>query len=107
MRNFQLVNIGFGNTVSVSRIIAVVSPESSPIKRMIQDARDQGRLVDATYGRRTRAVIVCDNFSLVLSSIQAETIAGRIGGKQIDVADDADDNQETDIETAIEDDALD
>jgi hypothetical protein len=78
MKNLQLVNIGFGNTVAAGRIIAVVSPESSPIKRLIQDAREQGRLVDATYGRKTRAVIVCDNFSVVLSSIQPETISQRL-----------------------------
>ena len=87
MKNLQMVNIGFGNTVSARRIVAVVSPESSPIKRLIQDAREQGRLVDATYGRRTRAVIVCDNFSVVLSSIQPDTIAGRIASKHSDYSD--------------------
>ena len=87
MRSVQLVNIGFGNTVSTKRIIAVVSPESSPIKRLIQDAREQNRLIDATYGRRTRAVIVCDNFSVVLSSIQPDTIANRITNKNTDYSD--------------------
>lgn len=80
MRGIQLVNIGFGNTVAAGRIIAIVSPESSPLKRLVQEARDEGRLVDATYGRRTRAVIVCDNQSVVLSSIAPETIAARIAG---------------------------
>jgi hypothetical protein len=79
MKNIQLVNIGFGNTVAASRIIAVVSPESSPIKRLIQESREQGKLIDATYGRKTRAVIFCDNFNVVLSSIQPETISQRLG----------------------------
>ncbi|MCL2702232.1 MAG: DUF370 domain-containing protein [Defluviitaleaceae bacterium] len=87
MRSISLVNIGFGNTVAANRIIAVVSPESSPIKRLVQDAREQGRLIDATYGRRTRAVIVCDNSSVVLTSIQPETIAGRITGKNAEYGD--------------------
>ena len=78
MTNIQLVNIGFGNTVAAGRIVAIVSPESSPIKRLIQEARDQGRLVDATYGRRTRAVIICDNSSVVLSCLQPDTLAARI-----------------------------
>jgi regulator of extracellular matrix RemA (YlzA/DUF370 family) len=98
MKNIQLVNIGFGNTVAARRIIAVVSPESSPIKRLVQDAREQGRLIDATYGRRTRAVIVCDNFGVVLSSIQPDTIAGRVASKHADYsgAPDMDDDTETD-----------
>lgn len=73
----QLINIGFGNSVSANRIIAVVSPESSPVRRLIQEAKESARLVDATYGRKTRAVIICDNGSVVLSSILPETIAGR------------------------------
>jgi regulator of extracellular matrix RemA (YlzA/DUF370 family) len=81
MKSIQLVNIGFGNTVSAKRIIAVISPESSPIKRMVAEAREGGRLIDATYGRKTRAVIVCDNGSVVLSSVQPDTIANRITNK--------------------------
>jgi regulator of extracellular matrix RemA (YlzA/DUF370 family) len=77
----KLVNIGFGNMVSVSRIVAVVSPDSAPIKRIISDARDRGCLIDATYGRRTRAVIVADSSHVILSAIQPETVAGRISGK--------------------------
>ncbi len=77
----RLVNIGFGNMVSVNRIIAVVSPDSAPIKRIISDARDRGMLIDATYGRRTRAVIVCDSGHTVLSAIQPETVSGRLAGK--------------------------
>ena len=77
----KLINIGFGNMVSASRIITIVSPESAPIKRIIQDARDNGVLIDATYGRRTRAVIVMDSGHVILSAIQPETVAGRVGGK--------------------------
>jgi len=77
----RLINIGFGNMVSAGRIIAVVSPESAPIKRIITDARDKSQLIDATYGRRTRAVIITDNGSIILSAIQPETIAGRLAVK--------------------------
>ena len=73
----KLINIGFGNMVSASRIITIVSPESAPIKRIIQDARDNGVLIDATYGRRTRAVIVMDSWHVILSAIQPETVANR------------------------------
>ncbi len=73
----KLINIGFGNMVSASRIITIVSPESAPIKRIIQDARESGMLIDATYGRRTRAVIVMDSGHVVLSAIQPETVANR------------------------------
>ena len=73
----QLVNIGFGNIVSSDRIIAIVSPESAPIKRLVQDSKDQGRAIDATCGRRTRAVIVMDSNHVVLSAVQPETVAGR------------------------------
>lgn len=77
----KLINIGFGNMVSANRVIAIVSPESAPIKRIIQDVRAKGLLIDATYGRRTRAVIVTDSGHVVLSAIQPETIAGRMNGK--------------------------
>lgn len=73
----QLINIGFGNIVSANRVIAIVSPESAPIKRIINDARDRGQLVDATYGRRTRAVIITDSNHVILSAIQPETVAHR------------------------------
>ena len=73
----KLINIGFGNMVSASRIITIVSPESAPIKRIIQDARDNGVLIDVTYGRRTRAVIVMDSGHVILSAIQPETVANR------------------------------
>lgn len=74
----QLVNIGFGNVVSANRIIAIVSPESAPIKRIVQEAKDDGMAVDATYGRRTRAVIIMDSGHVVLSAVQPETVAGRL-----------------------------
>ena len=77
----KLINIGFGNMVSAGRLIAIVSPESAPIKRMIQEARDRGMLIDATYGRRTRAVLIMDSDHIVLSAIPPETVAGRLSGK--------------------------
>ena len=73
----QLVNIGFGNIVSASRIIAIVSPESAPIKRLVQEAKDNKVVVDATYGRRTRAVLIMDSGHIILSAVQPETVAGR------------------------------
>ena len=90
----KLINIGFGNMVSAERVIAVVSPESAPIKRIISDARDKGLLIDATYGRRTRAVIVMDSGHVILSAIQPETVAGRLSGRQ---------SKETDDEEEYED----
>ncbi len=81
----QFINIGFGNMVSSAKLVAVVSPESAPIKRLVQDARDGGRLIDATYGRRTRAVIVTDSDHVILSAVQPETIAARHGaGEEVD-----------------------
>ena len=77
----KLINIGFGNMVSAGRLIAIVSPESAPIKRIITDARDKGTLVDATYGRRTRAVIITDSDHIILSAVQPETVAGRLDGE--------------------------
>ena len=73
----KLINIGFGNIVSANRLVAIVSPESAPIKRIIQEARDKNILIDATYGRRTRAVLVMDSNHVVLSAIQPETVAHR------------------------------
>lgn len=77
----KLINIGFGNMVSSSRVLAIVSPDSAPIKRIVQEARDRSMLIDATYGRRTRAVIVMDTDHVILSAILPETIAGRAAGK--------------------------
>ncbi len=78
--DIKLINIGFGNIVSANRVIAIVSPESAPIKRIIQEGREKGRLIDATYGRRTRAVIIVDSDHVILSAIQPETIANRVVG---------------------------
>ena len=74
----KLINIGFGNMISAERLVAIVSPESAPIKRMVQDAKERGTLIDATHGRRTRAVIVTDSDHIVLTYLQAETVANRI-----------------------------
>ncbi|BDG48104.1 MULTISPECIES: DUF370 domain-containing protein [Parageobacillus] len=76
----KFINIGYGNMVSAARIITIVSPDSAPIKRMIQDARESGKLVDATHGRRTRAVIIMDSDHVILSSVQPETVANRLYG---------------------------
>lgn len=78
----KLINIGFGNIVSASRLVAIVSPESAPIKRMIQEARSKGTLIDATYGRRTRAVLITDSDHVILSAIQPETVAHRFDNKE-------------------------
>lgn len=74
----KLINIGFGNVVAAGRLVAVVSPDSAPIKRIIQDAKQKGNLVDATYGRRCKAVLFTDSDHIVLSAISPETIANRI-----------------------------
>jgi hypothetical protein len=78
----RLVNIGFGNFVSSGRIIAIVSPESNPIKRIVHEAREKGMVIDATYGRRTRAVVITDSEHVILSAVQPETIAGRLDVKE-------------------------
>ena len=75
--DIRLINIGIGNIVSANRVIAVVSPESAPIKRMINEGREKGQLIDATYGRRTRSVIITDSNHVILSAIQPETVAHR------------------------------
>ena len=76
----KLINIGYGNMISAARIVTIVSPESAPIKRLIQEAKDDGRAVDATYGRKTRAVIVMDSGHVILSSLITDTLAARING---------------------------
>lgn len=73
----KLIHIGFGNVVAAHRIVAIVSPDSAPIKRIIQEARENGSLIDATYGRRTRAVVITDSGHVVLSAVQPETVAHR------------------------------
>ena len=74
----QLINIGFGNIVSANRIVAIVSPEAAPIKRMVQESKENGTAVDATCGRRTRAVLIMDSGHIILSAVQPETVAGRV-----------------------------
>ena len=74
----KFINIGFGNMVAANRMVALVSPDSAPVKRLIQDAKDEGRTIDVTCGRRTRAVIITDSEHVILSAIQAETIANRL-----------------------------
>jgi len=81
----KLINIGFGNVVSANRLVAIVSPESAPIKRIIQDAKEKGTLIDATYGRRTRAVIVTDSDHVILSAVQPETVANRLNDRDDDI----------------------
>ncbi len=73
----KLINIGFGNMVSAERLVAIVSPDSAPVKRIVQDAKERGSLIDATHGRRTRAVIVTDSEHVILSAVQPETVANR------------------------------
>lgn len=78
----RLVNIGFGNMVSAERLISVIGPDSAPVKRMIQEAREAGSLIDATYGRKTRAVLIMDSGHIILSALQPETVSARMGGKE-------------------------
>ena len=88
----KLVNIGFGNMVSANRMIAIVSPESAPIKRIIQDAKERGSLIDATHGRRTRAVIITDSDHIILTYLQAETLANRIAEEE-DITEEEEENE--------------
>ena len=78
----KLINIGFGNMISAGRLVAIVSPDSAPIKRMVQEARDRGTLIDATYGRRTRSVLIMYNDHLVLSALQPDTVASRLESRE-------------------------
>ena len=87
----KLVNIGFGNMVSANRLVSIVSPESAPIKRIIQDAKERGTLIDATHGRRTRAVIITDSDHIILTYLQSETLANRIDeSEELDAEEDKD-----------------
>lgn len=87
----RLINIGFGNMVSAERLVAIVSPDSAPIKRIIQEAKEKGTLIDATHGRRTRAVIITDSDLIILTYLQSETVAARL-------EDDSDETEEDDDE---------
>lgn len=81
----KLINIGFGNIVTAERIVSIVSPESAPIKRIVQEAKDSKTAIDATYGRRTRSVLIMDSGHIILSAVQPETIAGRVNNESQDV----------------------
>ena len=76
----KFIHIGFGNMVAAHRVVTFVSPDSAPIKRLVQDARDAGRVIDVSCGRRTRCVIITDSDHVILSAIQPETISNRLGG---------------------------
>ncbi len=78
----RLINIGFGNIVAANRVIAVVAPDSAPVKRIVQEARERGTLIDATYGRRTRAVVITDSGHVLLSAVQPETVAHRFAARE-------------------------
>ena len=86
----KFINIGFGNMVSAGRIVAITCPDSAPVKRLVQDARDDGRVIDVSCGRRTRSVIITDSDHVILSAIQTETISNRLD----DTSDAADDNSD-------------
>lgn len=99
--DIKLVNIGFGNIVSANRIVAIVSPDSAPIKRIITEARDRGVLIDATYGRRTRAVIITDSDHVILSAVQPETVANRLASREasaVELEDDEDEDEDAEEE---------
>ena len=87
----KFINIGFGNMVSVNRIVAIASPDSAPIKRLVQDAREEDRVIDVSCGRRTRAVIITDSEHVILSAIQTETITNRLID---DSSEDSDEDEE-------------
>ena len=89
----KFINIGFGNMVAVDRMVALVSPDSAPIKRLIQDAKDSGRTIDVTCGRRTRAVIITDSEHVILSAIQAETIANRLENEALEAEGDPEEEE--------------
>ena len=87
----KFINIGFGNMVSAGRIVAIACPDSAPVKRLVQDAKEDGRVIDVSCGRRTRAVIITDSDHVILSAIQTETITNRLAS---DVSDDAEDEED-------------
>ncbi len=83
----KFINVGFGNMVSAERVVALANPDSAPIKRLIQDSKDDGRAIDVTCGRRTRSVIITDSDHVILSAIQTETIANRLDSEEDDATD--------------------
>ncbi len=90
----KLINIGFGNLVNANRLVAIVSPESAPIKRIIQDSKERGMLIDATHGRRTRAVIITDSDHVILTYLQSETVANRLNDYDDGIEDEVGDDDE-------------
>lgn len=98
MKDIKLVNIGFGNMVSANRLIAIIGPDSAPIKRVITEARERGKLIDASCGRRTRAVLISDSGHVILSAIQSETIANRLRNLGEEVEDEEFDGEEEEEE---------
>ena len=85
----KLINIGFGNMINAHRLVAIVSPDSAPIKRLIQECKERGTLIDATQGRRTRAVIIMDSDHVILTYLQCETVANRLDSDQSDITEDS------------------
>ena len=94
----MLINVGFGNSVNKDRIIAAVSPETAPIKRLVQDAKDQNRVIDVTCGRKTRAVIITDSDHVILSALKCETVAAKIAGRENSNSDSSDNDEEESYE---------
>lgn len=92
----RLINIGFGNMINAGRVVAIVSPESAPIKRLIQEAKEKGNLIDATHGRRTRAVLITDSDHVVLTYLQSETVSNRLSDEVIDDLNQVDEGDELD-----------
>lgn len=90
----KLINIGFGNMVNANRLVAIVSPESAPIKRIIQDSKERGMLIDATHGRRTRAVIITDSDHVILTYLQSETVANRLNDYDDGIEEEVSDDEE-------------
>ena len=90
----RLINIGFGNMISSARLVTIVSPDSAPIKRMVQDAKEHGTAIDATFGRRTKAVIITDSDHIILSAIQPKHIAGRIDDREDSESDNFEEGEE-------------
>ena len=89
----KLVNIGFGNMISAERLVAIVSPDSAPIKRIVQEAKEKGTLIDATHGRRTRAVIITDSDLIILTYLQSETVAARLEETDTDTSDEENEDE--------------
>lgn len=90
----KFINIGFGNMVCADRVVAIVSPDSAPIKRLVQDAREAGRVIDVSCGRRTRAVVLTDSEHVILSAIQTETVANRLNDAEGTSYDDPEEDEE-------------